>query len=344
MKVMHVLGSNSFSGAENVACQIIKMTTDFVDSTYVSRNGTIKCVLDLKKIRYVMLDKLSVKELKRVLKIEKPDLVHAHDMRASLICSVAIKNDTKFISHIHNNNYNSRKLTLKSILYAYAANKADHIIWVSKSSYDGYYFSQLFKNKSSVLYNVINTYEIIEKIKNEKKSKLIDIAFVGRMCYPKNPQKFVNIIEKSREYFPNIKAVMIGTGDSKDEIGNLITKKKLEKNISLLGYVDNPYKIMCHCKLLLITSEWEGTPMCALEAMFLGLPIISTPVDGMRELIQEGVNGFFARDVSEFTKYIIRLLKNETLYNKMSKEAQNVFKIVNDYQKYVEQIQHIYTK
>lgn len=343
MKVLHVLGSNSFSGAENVACQIINMTKDFAESIYVSKNGAIKDELTSRNIRYIMLDKLSVPKLKKVLKKEKPDVVHAHDMKASLICSIVIDKKTKFVSHIHNNNYNSRRLTLKSMLYAFAANKANHILWVSKSAYEGYYFSKYFGYKSTILYNVINTSEIVEKIADDKNQYFNDIIFVGRLAYPKNPQKFVKIISKIKEQFPDVKAAMAGAGEYYNEISLLIKENKLEENIRLLGFINNPYKIMNDSKIMLITSEWEGLPMCALEAMFLGLPIISTPVDGMRDLIKENVNGFFADSTDSFVKYVTQLLNDNYLYSIMSKNAKEMFKTMNSIQEYADKIKQLYT-
>lgn len=344
MKILHVLGSNSFSGAENVACQIINMTRDFAESVYVSKNGLIKDALESREIRHIMLDKLSILKLKQVLKAEKPDVVHAHDMKASFICSIAIDKKTRFISHIHNNNYNSRRLTLKSVLYAFAAKKSDHIIWVSKSSYEGYIYSKFFKNKSTILYNVIDTASIIENIEKDDKNYYYDIIFVGRLAYPKNPHKFVEIIAKLREQYPNVTAAMVGSGEYYNEISSLIKKNGLEKNISLLGFLDNPYKIMSNCKIMIITSEWEGTPMCALEAMFLGIPIISTPVDGMKDLIKENLNGFFASDTDSFVEYIKLLLSDKHLYNEVSKCQKDVFQTVNSLQKYADKIKDLYSE
>lgn len=44
--------------------------------------------------------------------------------------------------------------------------------------------------------------------------------------------------------------------------------------------------------MMIMTSLWEGTPMCALEALAMGIPIVSTPVDGLCDLIENGKNGF----------------------------------------------------
>lgn len=78
------------------------------------------------KMAFSPVSKVSVKEIRRVIDEVKPDAIHAHDMKASFVAALAC-GKTPLISHIHNNNTNSRKLSIKSILYLLAAIKAKHI-------------------------------------------------------------------------------------------------------------------------------------------------------------------------------------------------------------------------
>ena len=92
MKILHVLASNKFSGAENVACQIIKMFSDRepgIEMAYCSPKGEIEQALNKEKIDYYPLKKLNKRELKRVIKTFKPDIIHAHDMRASFYSAIS---------------------------------------------------------------------------------------------------------------------------------------------------------------------------------------------------------------------------------------------------------------
>lgn len=116
MKVLHLLESPRFSGAENVVCQIILMLKDEIEFVYCSRDGQIREALQERNIKFCPIKKLSVSEVKRVIKEEKPDLIHAHDMRASFYAAL-VCGRIPLISHIHNNNFDSRGLSVKSILY-----------------------------------------------------------------------------------------------------------------------------------------------------------------------------------------------------------------------------------
>ena len=90
--VLHILPSSSFSGAENVVCQIIKMFSgsDY-KMYYCSPDGRIRDALEENNIDFLPLREFSVKELKRIISETKPDIIHAHDMRAGFYVSPAVR-------------------------------------------------------------------------------------------------------------------------------------------------------------------------------------------------------------------------------------------------------------
>ena len=114
MKVLHVLASNKFSGAENVVCQIIKMFKGEVEMAYCSPNGEIKQTLEGMNIQFFPLEKLNVKNLKKVVAEFKPDIIHAHDLKACMVVSRIKK--IKKVAHIHVNNVNMNKVSVRSLI------------------------------------------------------------------------------------------------------------------------------------------------------------------------------------------------------------------------------------
>ena len=135
--VLHILSSNRFSGAENVACQIIKMLDNEYEMYYCCPKGSIEKKLKEEKIKYIGLDKLTYKNIKKVVNELKPDIIHAHDVRASAIASRFSKKTT-IISHIHGNHKSMNKLNLKTALYLISSSRFEKIIWVSNSALKGY--------------------------------------------------------------------------------------------------------------------------------------------------------------------------------------------------------------
>lgn len=329
MRVLHVLASNQYSGAENVVCQIMAIFDGQVEMAYCSPDGKIRETLKDRSIMFYPLRKLSIKQLKRVIKNYQPDVIHAHDMRASFVVSKSA-GKIPYISHIHNNAFNSRGISLKSIAYLFAGLKAKHIFWVSESSFKGYKFCHFLKKKSSVLYNIIDVDALYQKVEEDKNTYAYDIVYLGRLTYPKAPQRLIEILAKVIQKRPNIKIAIIGTGDLESETKSFAKQLKIDNNIDFLGFLSNPYKILCNSKVMIMTSRWEGTPMCALEAMALGIPIVSTPVDGLCKLIEDGKNGYLSNDDDVLVERMLDIIDNMDIQKALSTNAIEKARKIND--------------
>lgn len=343
MKVLHLLQSNRFSGAENVACQIISMVGKNRDyeMVYSSPDGQIRQALAERNIQFAPMNKMSISEVRRVLKEQKPDVIHAHDMGASFFAALAC-GKIPLISHIHNNNFDSRKLTPKAILYRYAAAKVKHIFWVSKAAQDGYYFQKSLRKKSSVLYNVIDMQQVRQKAAEAENKTEYDVVYVGRLTYPKNPQRLLAVLEKAIAQKPDLKAAIIGSGELEEAVCQIIAEKNLQDNIELLGYMSNPYGVLQNAKAMLMTSRFEGLPMCALEALALGVPIVSTPTDGMRELLEDGQGGYLAHEDEILADNVSALSKDIILQQRISKTALEKAEAVNNKEQYIAKLKQQY--
>ena len=341
MKVLHIVNTGHFSGAENVVCQIIDVFKNDVDMAYCGFEGPIRDELEKRNITFLPIKKMSVAELKRIIKEYKPDIVHGHDMRASFFASLAC-GKIPLVSLIHNNAFDSRAISLKSVLFLYAACKAKHLFWVSETSFNGYFFHRFFKNKSSILQNVINVESLIKKKDEDVNNYDYDVVFIGRLTYPKNPERLINVFEKLVAINPNVKCGIVGNGELSNKISNLIKDRFLAKNIFMLGFRSNPLKILSDSKVMLMTSRWEGLPMCALEALALGVPVVSTPVDGLKKIICDGENGYLCDNDDELAKALNRIISETTLQKTLSCNSMQSSRALNDLSKYKKQLETTY--
>lgn len=82
--------------------------------------------------------------------------------------------------------------------------------------------------------------------------------------------------------------------------------------------------------------------MCALEALCLGKPIVSTPTDGMKELIKQGFNGFLSDNDAELINYIVELITNDSKLQEMSNNADDDSTKINDIKKYKKELDLYY--
>jgi glycosyltransferase involved in cell wall biosynthesis len=257
MKILHIANTNHFSGGENVICQIIAMFGDSnVEMAYVSPDGQIREALKERNIRFLPIKNMSRKELKIVFEKEKPDVVHAHDMKASMTTALAC-GKTRLVLHLHNNEYANRKISKKSVGFLLPAYKANHIFYVSKSAYEGYRFHKWFKEKSSVLSNILDIDNLKEKAHKDQKRYDYDVIFLGRFSEPKNPIRLLNVIKKAVVTNPTLKVAVVGTGELEKEVEGKWKELNLQNNVDLLGFQSNPLKILKDAKMMLMTSRWE---------------------------------------------------------------------------------------
>lgn len=343
MKVMHVLNSREYTGAEKVVCQIIHAFHDTdVEMVYTSPDSdNIRMMLGQQGVTFLPMEKLTPKELKRVIRAEKPDLIHAHDMRASFVSALCC-GKIPVISHIHNNAYDARGLSPKSVAYLLAGARAKHILWVSNSSYEGYLFHKLFAKKSSVLYNIIDEKEIFQKLSEDENTYDYDMIYVGRLTYQKDPQRLIRLCARLKARKPDLKVAIVGSGELEEEVKELCQKLNLQDTVHFLGFQPNPIKMIHDSAALILTSRWEGTPMCALEAMALGTPVVSTPSDGMKDLIDSGVNGWLGETDEELEEGLIKLFREADFHRTISENAKKKFREINDAEGYKKAIMECY--
>ena len=344
MKVMHVLNSRIYSGAEKVACQIIKSfeSGERADMVYVSPQSDIVAqMLAAQGVTYLPIDSLTPGNLRKIIDDQKPDVIHAHDMRAGFVASLCC-GKIPVVSHIHNNAYDARGLSLKSVAYLLAGFKAKHILWVSQSSYEGYIFHKLFAKKSSVLFNILDLSHIYEKKKQDQNTYDFDMIYVGRLTYQKDPQRLMRLCAKLKESRPDVKLAVVGTGELEEETKTLCRELGLQDNVSFLGFQSNPIKMIADSKALVLTSRWEGTPMCALEAMALGTPVVSTPSDGMMDLIDNGVHGYLHEDDEALAESLLKILRDPEHRADLSRNAKAKSDKINDEEAYKQAILSCY--
>lgn len=345
MKVMFLLSSSRYSGAENVVCQIISMFKNDPDTEliYCSPDGEIREALAERGVTFFPITDITVPEVKRAIRELCPDVIHAHDMRASYIAARACKK-IPLISHIHNNAFDARKISPKSVAYLYAGHKAKHIFWVSESSYQGYIFHKRFKKKSEILYNIIDVDALYRKMESDEKTYDYDVVYLGRLTYQKHPERVLDLMKTVLEKRPETKIALIGTGDLADFAREYAKEIGIDTKVDFLGFVSNPLKILRSAKVMMMASRWEGTPMCALESLALGVPIVSTPADGLEEVVKDGKNGYLSEDDTVLVDRILELVTNEALHNEFSTYAAEEARRFNDVAPYKQSIADAYAK
>jgi len=243
IKVLHILNTGSYAGAENVVIAIIQHMRGQADGIYLSKDGNIKKYLEKHNIPFYPVDRLSVPNIRRVIQQIKPDIIHAHDFTAGILSALSTHR-IPIINHVHSHPVWAKNLTWKSIIFGISCIRYKRIITVSDSMMKEYIFGKYFLKKTISLGNPINIPAIQAKAKSAQLATSSDVVFLGRCASPKNPLIFINIIKDLAEMLPEVRAVMIGDGELFQEAKEQIQALGLDKNIYMYGFLENPYGLL----------------------------------------------------------------------------------------------------
>ena len=180
--------------------------------------------------------------------------------------------------------------------------KFDKIVSVSTDAMKNLcgYFS--ISEKSLVLKNIVDTELILGKsvefFPKTYEDTCIHIVTVGRLTEQKRPDRAINVCKKLVDRGIKLKWHWVGDGDLNDEIRSLITENNFEGIFILEGNQLNPYPYISNADIYVQSSRHEAYCTTITEAKVLCKPIVTTDVGGMRDQIENGVNGIIT-DVSD---------------------------------------------
>ena len=190
------------------------------------------------------------------------------------------------------------------------------------------FFPKSIQKKTSVIYNPVNitrpqslTPSPSPKgeggIQSEK--KMNRIISVARLFPQKNQAMMIRAFAKVADEFPDWQLVIFGEGPLRAELESLVSSFKLQDRVFLPGRTEHVIEELRKSKIFCMSSDYEGMSNSMIEAICVGLPIVSTKVSGTDELIEDGVNGYLVEigDEKGMTEALDKLIQNEDLMKQM---------------------------
>ena len=165
--------------------------------------------------------------------------------------------------------------------------------------------------------------------------EVVKVGFVGRISPPKKPVRFVETAALLAKDMSNVHFVIVGDGELRTEMEQKVKAVNLGSKFTFLGFLPDPAKEMRKLDVLLLTSDYEGTPMVLLEAMSYGVPVVSTRVGGIPLVIENWKDGVLTHDFepSSIAKDVVALLSDKEKYVSISKAAYHKIKEKFSYEK-----------
>jgi len=171
------------------------------------------------------------------------------------------------------------------------------------------------------LYKPISNGEFKKHIADENEKLLVHTS---NFRVVKRVTDTIKIFEKIHDKIPS-KLILVGDGPDRSECERLCREIGLDDKVKFLGKQDGLVEILTSSDIFLIPSQSESFGLAALEAMACGLPVISSSVGGLPELIRHNETGFIAEigDIDRMAKYTLELLSNERKYRMFSDNARS---------------------
>lgn len=206
-----------------------------------------------------------------------------------------------------------------------AYSKFDEVLCVSQTVKEGVEKKYNVKN-ARVLYNPINREKILklsnEEIDDIKFSSKFKLISAGRLSEQKGYDRLLRIFKKLKNDGLDIELILVGNGNKYNELNEYIVENKLEKDVTLLGFRENPYKYVRASDLFICSSISEGFSLVIGEAMAIGVPIVSVDCPGPNEVLGFGKYGKLVNNNEEdLYNGIKEMINNRALYKKYKNKA-----------------------
>lgn len=328
MKILHLITTIEVGGAEkqllilareqvqlghHVEIAFLKGVPDLAASFFDSGITVIESLHNLSILRQVL-------ELRKLLGIEKYEVVHSHLPRAELLLAVASAL-SKFCGVLVSSKHNAEKFSpkfprfLSLILSRFTSHFTNAHIFISNAVAEFVLKSGEISNSkpSTIIYYAFDKSVVLKEARTIESNQSIKFLFLGRFETQKNIPFLIESFKIHRELFQKDTLTLVGRGSlqsmiSKESCQEIIVKDKMRDVDDLLKSHD----------CLILPSFYEGFGLVLLEAMAFGLPILCSNVSAMPEVLGKDYEGFFnPRDEGTLIEQF-RQIQNPFYYSSLS--------------------------
>lgn len=315
------------------------------DSLYIVEKYGVKPVLINEMIRTPNLksDRQAYQRLKSIIQEFKPDIVHTHAAKAGALgrkaakaCNVPVIVHT-FHGHVFHSYFGKVKTAIFKMIERNLAKKSTGIIAISSIQKEE--LSKEHRICSPEKIKVIPLgFDLVpfreKSIANRSstreqydiKADEVAIAIVGRLAEIKNHGFFLNAVEALLgKTTAKVKVFIVGDGPEKQVVSQRVAEvnEQFPGVITMTSWIKDIGTFNAGMDLICLTSNNEGTPVSLIEAQAGGIPVISTDVGGVRDVVQDGITGEIVPvgDLNQYVEKLQELCEDEKKRSKMSQNG-----------------------
>lgn len=297
---------------------------------YYDKHGNILREYKIPVDREINLikDLQSIYQLIKIIKKEKPDVIHAHSAKGGIIArAAALFFSVNVLYTPHAFSYLSAESNIKKNLFLWIEKLFKFpnvkVLATSQSEADRAINEVGFKKEKALIFeNCI--FPVLEVQKNNPLDFKLPTRFissVGRPSYQKNIEVMVEVFRKVNEKRPDVHLVLMGVGfyaPNVEIVKNLLEKYGLKEKFIMLPWISQEeiFTIIDKSELYISTSRYEGLPYSVIESLALGKTCVVSDCDGNRDLVTSDKNGYVVGQdnlVEGMSEAILNILTNPSM-------------------------------
>jgi glycosyltransferase involved in cell wall biosynthesis len=305
----------------------------------VSLGGDVKAFISL------------VKEIRRF----EPHVIHTHTAKAGLLGRVAsiislqpsIRVHT-FHGHLLNGYFGQFKRSLVVLAEKVLALYTHQLLAVGAKVRQDLLDAGVGKiEKFGVMPPGLAIAQLPTKIESQESfgisSSKLQFAFIGRVTQIKRPDRFLDVVSEVKTRQIGVDFFMAGDGELLEACRERVTREDLP--VKILGWQSDIEKVLSAADVVILTSDNEGTPLSLIQAGMAGLPVVTTNVGSVPEIVLDGITGIITGlDVHEIADAIEKLFNNSKLRNQLGSTAQEFTTANFGVQRLVSDHENLYKK
>lgn len=354
--ILYLSKTMGIGGTEKVVLQLCEgLKNDFNKIIVVSSGGVHEEWLKKQGIKHYKINNFdnknpivilkTLKDILKIIKKEDIDIVHSQHRMGTFYCKI-LKLFKKFtLIHTAHNTFYDKKVMTKFAL------KGIDVIAVGKQVKRNLVeFYGLNEANVKVIYNGIKkenfNSKAIYEIETMKKNKKFVVGNIGRLSEQKGMEFFLRAIPEIVSKEENIRFVVVGDGELKNDLKTLTKNLNIEEYVTFLGYRKDVLNVIDSLDLVVLSSLWEGLPLTPIETFMQGKTIVATDVDGTGEIVKNGFNGVLINSKSdkEIANAVIKVYKDDNLKKTMENNALETYEKKFTYNRFINNYKKFYLK
>lgn len=334
MKIIQVLPYFCFGGAEtmceNLTYALHTLGHEVLVVCLYDRKTPISQRMEKAGVRLVFLDKkpgldLSMlPKLKQFFQREHPDVVHTHlDVIKYAVPAAKLAGVSRCIHTVHSVAHKEAEGILQKCTnhFFYHAGWSVPVALSQEVQQTIVEFYNLPKTSVPVVMNGIDMSRCTPK-KDYAMGNPWRFVHVGRLDTPKNQERLLRAFRMILDTHPQAHLTLVGDGALREHLEAVTRELGLEQAVFFAGMQENVRPFLEEADIFVLTSDYEGIPMTILEAIGTGLPIVSTAVGGVPDVVENEKTGLLVPpEEAAVANACLRLAEDASLRQMLGKAA-----------------------